>query len=350
MHNKVPKPFSAALLLFFLAGGGSLLYPRPAGDRPDAAAQPAEPAEFRNFPAPQTAPPEIRTPLAFLPESPRPGEPLTVGYAVPKEAEDGGLRVSLVNARGRRLSRSSFFDIPGDAGGPKLKAAILAVPSTAAPGAALVRVENAAGEVLAEASLTIADRVFAAEEIPLNQANTSLRTVPDPRKTAEAEYLSAILYRTGDAVHTLGPFVPPVTSTRRTSFFGDRRVYRYADGSSDTAIHAGIDYGVPTGTAVRACAGGRVALARPRIVTGNSVVLEHLPGVYSIYYHLDRILVEEGALVSAGTVLGESGSTGLATGPHLHWEIRVSGENADPDAFTAGPVLDKEALLRKMSE
>jgi murein DD-endopeptidase MepM/ murein hydrolase activator NlpD len=341
------KPFSAALILFFLAGGGSPLYPRPAGDRPDTAVQSTEPAEFRELPVP---PPEIRTPLAFLPESPRPGEPLPVGYYVPEEAENGGLRVSLINARGRRLSRSSFFNAPGNAGGPKLKVAILAVPSTAAPGAALIRVENTSGEILTELSFTIADRDFAAEEIPLNQANTNLRTVPDPRKTAESEYLTTILYRTGDDIHTLGPFVPPVTSTRRTSFFGDRRVYRYANGSSDTSIHAGIDYGVPTGTAVTACAGGRVVLARPRIVTGNSVVLEHLPGVYSIYYHLDRILVEEGALISAGAVLGESGSTGLATGPHLHWEIRVSGENTDPDAFIARPILDKEALLRKMSE
>ncbi|MDR2020631.1 MAG: M23 family metallopeptidase [Treponema sp.] len=346
-----PKPFLAALALFFLAGGASPLYSRPAGDRPDTpptvqpAAESAEPAELRELP-----PPEIRTPLAVLPEGPRPGEPLTVGYHVPDTAANTGLRASLIGAQGRRLSRSSFFDIPGDAGGPKIKAAILAVPSTAAPGAALVRVENASGQALAELSLVIADRNFAAEEIPLNQANTNLRTVPDPRKTAESEYLTAILYRTGNDIHTLGPFVPPVMSARRTSFFGDRRVYRYADGSSGTSIHAGVDYGVPTGTAVTACADGRVVLARPRIVTGNSVVLEHLPGVYSIYYHLDKILVEEGAFINAGAVLGESGSTGLATGPHLHWEIRVAGENADPDAFTARPVLDKEALLRKMSE
>jgi murein DD-endopeptidase MepM/ murein hydrolase activator NlpD len=271
-----------------------------------------------------------------------------VGYDVPEGAESNGLRASLISAQGRRLARAAFFNAPG--GGPELKAAILAIPSTASPGAALVRVENASGAALAEISLTIAGRDFAAEEIPLNQANTNLRTLPDPQKTAESEYLTAILYRTGNELHTLGPFIPPVASTRRTSFFGDRRVYRYANGSSDTSIHAGVDYGVPTGTAVKACAAGRVVLARPRIVTGNSVVLEHLPGVYSLYYHLDKILVQEGALISAETVLGESGSTGLATGPHLHWEIRVSGENTDPDAFTARPILDKGALLGKMYE
>jgi murein DD-endopeptidase MepM/ murein hydrolase activator NlpD len=92
-----------------------------------------------------------------------------------------------------------------------------------------------------------------------------------------------------------------------------------------------------------------VILARFRIVTGNSVIIEHLPGVYSLYYHLDHIDVAEGAMVSAGTLLGQSGSTGLATGPHLHWEIRVSQENTDPDAFVARPILDKDAILTKIN-
>jgi murein DD-endopeptidase MepM/ murein hydrolase activator NlpD len=92
-----------------------------------------------------------------------------------------------------------------------------------------------------------------------------------------------------------------------------------------------------------------VVLARSRIVTGNSVVIEHLPGVYSLYYHLDKIEVTEGAIVNTGALIGLSGATGLATGPHLHWEIRVSGENTDPDAFISRPLLDKDAVLSKMS-
>ena len=98
-----------------------------------------------------------------------------------------------------------------------------------------------------------------------------------------------------------------------------------------------------------ASAAGRVVLARSRILTGNSIILEHLPGIYSIYYHLDNIAVSEGSIIEAGTILGESGATGLATGPHLHWEIRVSGENADPDAFLPRAILDKNEILTKMS-
>jgi murein DD-endopeptidase MepM/ murein hydrolase activator NlpD len=105
---------------------------------------------------------------------------------------------------------------------------------------------------------------------------------------------------------------------------------------------------VPTGTEVRACAAGGVVLARERIVTGNTVILEHLPGVYSLYYHMDSIAVSEGLVVEEGALLGESGSTGLATGPHLHWEIRVSGENADPDVFLSRPLIDKNEILNRM--
>jgi murein DD-endopeptidase MepM/ murein hydrolase activator NlpD len=225
--------------------------------------------------------------------------------------------------------------------------AILTVPSTAAPGPALVRVEGIS-ESINKIPLTIGERDFASEEIVLNQALTRLRTVPDPQKTAEAEQLWAILSKTGTEIYGSGRFSPPVNSTRRTSFFGDRRVFKYAGGKQDISIHSGIDYGVPTGTPVTACGPGRVVLARSRIVTGNSVIVEHLPGIYSLYYHLDSISVSEGAIVNAGTVLGKSGATGLATGPHLHWEIRVSGENTDPDALISRPVLDKETILGKM--
>ena len=74
-------------------------------------------------------------------------------------------------------------------------------------------------------------------------------------------------------------------------------------------------------------------LAESRISTGWSVVVEHLPGVYSLYYHLDSLAASEGEAVRAGTLIGRSGSTGLSTGPHLHWEFRVNGEAVSPDWF-----------------
>jgi murein DD-endopeptidase MepM/ murein hydrolase activator NlpD len=217
------------------------------------------------------------------------------------------------------------------------------------PGERTIRVENSGG-IIRELPFIIEEREFIAETIDLNQENTDIRTVPDPQKTAESGELWAILARTGTEIYATGVFLPPVTSTRRTSYFGDRRVYRYVDGSTDTSIHAGVDYGVPTGTEVRAAARGRVVLAKSRIVTGNTVVLEHLPGVYSLYYHLNEIFVTENTVIEAGAVLGKSGSTGLATGPHLHFEMRAATENADPDVFLSRPVIDKKEIMDKLQE
>ena len=179
-----------------------------------------------------------------------------------------------------------------------------------------------------------------------NRKTISRRTEPDPQKTKEAELLWKILATTGTNVWSIGSWTTPVPEkTRRSSFFGDRRVYKYSNGKSDTSVHAGIDYAVPKGTSVLACAEGKALLARPRIVTGNSIIIEHLPGVYSIYYHLEEIKVKEGAVVKQGELIGLSGSTGLSTGPHLHWEIRVSTENADPDAFCYRSPLQDDLIL-----
>lgn len=293
---------------------------------------------------PETAPPQPAIRFTAIPENPRPGEPVTVALALDNPPGDRPLRALLIGSSGRQISKAAFFRLEE---GERLWAAVLAIPSLAAPGSALIRLEEGGG-LLGEILLTIENREFLAEEIALNANNTALRTEPDPQKTAEAERLWAILNTTGAAVYSGETFQAPVSSTRRTSFFGDRRVYRYSNGKSDTSVHAGIDYGVPLGTEVAVCAAGKVALARPRIVTGNSVIIEHLPGLYSLYYHLDSIRVAEGDLVEAGTLLGTSGATGLATGPHLHWEIRAAGENADPDAFMARPVLDKTVILSKL--
>ncbi|GMO45853.1 MAG: hypothetical protein Ta2B_27040 [Termitinemataceae bacterium] len=265
-------------------------------------------------------------------------------------SDDTTFKASLYNLDGKRLSRSAFFKWDIDAEGHSLFASVFAVPSTANAGAATIKIEGDKG-FNAELTVNIAQKDFTAELIPLNAGNTKLRTEPDPQKTKESVYLTSIYETRGSDIYSTGPFTPPVAAeTRRTSFFGDRRVYKYSNGKTDTSIHAGIDYGVPTGTKVAACAPAKVVLARPRIVTGNSIVLEHLPGVYTTYFHLDKILVTEGSMVETGALIGLSGSTGLATGPHLHWEIRAANENTDPDILCAKPILDKNFAVEKIIE
>ena len=278
-------------------------------------------------------------PYAVIPEDPRPGEHVALGISAAS-----GVKTAALYAGGKRLNRVAFFAVPGEDGRPSFLAAVMAVPSTAKPGSAAIVFEGSRG-ILGEVPLLISGRDFESEIIELTPALTSLRADYDPKKTSEANHLWSIINRTGKESYHYGSFISPVNSTRRTSDFGGRRVYHYSNGSKDVSIHAGIDFGVPRGTEVYACGAGKVVLARPRIVTGNSVIIEHLPGFYSLYYHLETIEAAEGALVDAGALLGLSGATGLATGPHLHWEIRVSGENCDPDALMARPILDKDAIL-----
>ncbi|MDR2095358.1 MAG: M23 family metallopeptidase [Treponema sp.] len=286
--------------------------------------------------------------IAVLPDNPRLGEPLTValtGYPVKTALPHREFRAVLKDGNGRRLSQALFFEFADV--NPPLFTALLTLPSTTGADFASIDVEDR-GALIVSAPINIQKREFIRETIELDQNLSDIRAKPDPLKAREAAQLWAILSHTGTDIWAADAFIPPIKSTRRTGFFGDRRIFRYADGSTDTSIHAGIDYGVPTGTEVGASASGKVVLARLRIVTGYSVVVEHLPGVYSLYYHLSRIDVSEGSMVKQGGRLGLSGATGLATGPHLHWEIRVSGENTDPDALIARPLLDKNAILSKL--
>ena len=97
--------------------------------------------------------------------------------------------------------------------------------------------------------------------------------------------------------------------------------------------HTGQDFAVPTGTPVRAAGKGTVVSTSCGGAFGNQIVIRHPDGYYTQYAHLSRIHVRRGEEVAAGQVIGLSGSTGNSTGPHLHFEVRVTpgmGSGVDP--------------------
>jgi murein DD-endopeptidase MepM/ murein hydrolase activator NlpD len=116
-----------------------------------------------------------------------------------------------------------------------------------------------------------------------------------------------------------------------------------------SAIHFGIDLVKPTGTPIASCAAGKVVMAKTRIISGETVVLEHAPGVFSLYYHLDSIAVKQGETVEAGETIGTVGATGLVTGAHLHWEVRFSGVPVSPGYLLEHNLLDKQSILSIIS-
>ncbi len=283
-----------------------------------------------------------------LPAELRPGDPLLAWILSPESLAEG--TVELTDAAGKRRAACPLFERPtppGTAaapGGLRLYGALIALPFELASGRYTLTVRSPG--LRAEASVDIAPRAFASEDIRLDAANTAIRAQPDPRKEAEAKAFSELLSRAhADALFLDEPLVLPVGDARRSAGYGDARRYLYAGGGSDVSRHLGVDFAVPTGTQVRACAPGRVVFAAERIVTGITIVIEHLPGLYSIYMHLSAAKVLPGELVASGAPIGSSGSTGLSTGPHLHWELRANGRAVDPEYWVARAPLDKNRLI-----
>jgi murein DD-endopeptidase MepM/ murein hydrolase activator NlpD len=116
-----------------------------------------------------------------------------------------------------------------------------------------------------------------------------------------------------------------------TGNFGDARSY---NGGPVGSHHSGTDFAADEGAPAMAAATGRVAFVGFLATRGNSVLLDHGLGVFTAYHHLSRIDVVQGQDIAQGQVVGGVGATGLATGPHLHWELIVHGVNVDPVFWT----------------
>lgn len=145
---------------------------------------------------------------------------------------------------------------------------------------------------------------------------------------AEAERLAAIWARPETEPQWAGPFSRPIALEFVTSApFGQKRSY---NGGPVSGFHAGQDFAAPEGAPVYAAAAGTVVLAEPLIVRGNAVIVDHGAGLYSGYWHLSGIEVLEGQTVQAGDLIGLVGTTGLSTGAHLHWELRLHGVAVNP--------------------
>lgn len=126
-----------------------------------------------------------------------------------------------------------------------------------------------------------------------------------------------------------GPFLIPVPG-EVLSPYGVLNIYQ----GQVWGFHRGVDLAAEAGTPVRAGNHGIVRLAEALPLSGNAILLDHGLGVVTSYLHLSRISVSQGQRVKKGEIIGLVGSTGLATGPHLHWGMRVNGVHVDPLPWT----------------
>jgi hypothetical protein len=167
-----------------------------------------------------------------------------------------------------------------------------------------------------------------------------LRPEPEIEIGIEPEIGSAVA---ADAAmeHALGLLtVEPVTGAE-TSSYG----YRRDPFTNRRKLHKGVDYRAPRGTPVFAAGPGRIKVARRKSGYGRVIMIDHGAGVETRYAHLQSIDVDAGERVSAGTRIGTVGSTGRATGPHLHFELRIDGDAHDPQDVL-GPLVPAELVSR----
>jgi murein DD-endopeptidase MepM/ murein hydrolase activator NlpD len=150
----------------------------------------------------------------------------------------------------------------------------------------------------------------------------------DQRRQAEEEKIK-IGAKTAETPLWEGPFTQP-RNTKVFSNFAEMRTYVYQGRTVDTQVHVGFDLASTKHSPVPAANAGQVAFAGPLTIYGNTVIVDHGLGLQTLYAHLSSIDVKAGDKVARGQELGRSGTTGLAVGDHLHFEILVSGVSVTP--------------------
>ena len=228
----------------------------------------------------------------------------------------------ILNSKPIKFTRAGgyFYTLIGVSRCAKIGALPLAIITTGDKGQALT--ENT--------PLNIAATAYPVDAITLPPAGVNIL-----RDTAlikrESDALAAIVNQRTPTRLWSGAFRQPVY-TRITEFFGTRRSYN--GGPVGVCGHEGTDFSMKLGEPIYSAARGRVVFAALTQVRGNLVVVDHGLGVFSGYYHMSEINTQVGQMVKPGDLLGKAGSTGLSTGPHLHWSMWVNGEYVDPMEWT----------------
>lgn len=172
------------------------------------------------------------------------------------------------------------------------------------------------------------------KEFPTRRLTVDNRFVSPPQEVLdrivrEADRLNA-MYGAVTLSGWTGAFRLPVEEPA-TSNFGSRSVFN----GQPRSPHAGVDFGSGLGTPVVAPGAGVVALAEDLYFTGNTVIVDHGLGLYSILAHLSAYVVAAGDRIESGQAVGSVGATGRVTGPHLHWSVRLNAARVDPLSLLA---------------
>jgi murein DD-endopeptidase MepM/ murein hydrolase activator NlpD len=186
-------------------------------------------------------------------------------------------------------------------------------------------IDTGGNSVAARDVLTVIAKKFPTRELTVDEKYVTPPADLLARIQRERERVNGIFASLSPKRFWNGPFRVPVPG-KVISAFGKRSVYN----GQPRSPHAGTDFRGATGTPIRAPNAGKVVLAANLYYSGNTIILDHGLGLYSYFGHMSAFSVKEGDLVQSGQVIGKVGATGLVTGPHLHWTVRLVGSRIDP--------------------
>jgi murein DD-endopeptidase MepM/ murein hydrolase activator NlpD len=209
-----------------------------------------------------------------------------------------------------------------------LFAAIIGVDLEAKPGTSKITItatNDAGRQRQAETIVQTVSKVFRQESF--NVASGFDQLSPEALELIRTERADFALAFATPAAERFweAPFIRPVPHESSSSF-GYRRIIN----GKPRAPHTGADLRAPVGTEVLAANHGRVVLTGNYFFAGQSMVLDHGGGLYTMYFHLSEFKVDAGATVRRGDVIALSGMSGRVTGPHLHWAARLDNARIDP--------------------
>jgi len=187
---------------------------------------------------------------------------------------------------------------------------------------------------LVSATIEVLEGKFPSTELKVDHKRVEPPPEEERRIAREQEELDRAYASSPSQREWSGPFRLPIRS-KITSPFGVQRLYN----GKRKSYHAGLDLRAPIGTPVRAAARGRVVIAKDLYLTGNTVILDHGFGLFTLYCHLSTIGVSEGQVLRQGELLGKSGDTGRVTGPHLHWAAKANLTFFNPLDLTNGALM-----------
>jgi len=200
------------------------------------------------------------------------------------------------------------------------------VPYARAPGRAELLVNSSVNSGPLSISFDVVHGGYLQEVIQVDPRHVSPSAGDLKRIRAESRELGKVYAHSGPSGLWEGPFALPVVDGVLTSRFGTQRVFNGVMQS----FHQGLDLRAPTGTPIVAPSRGKVVLAKDLFYTGNTVILDHGRGLFTVYAHLSELRVKRGQDVRTTDLLGLSGATGRASGPHLHWGALWNRVKFDP--------------------